>query len=153
MIQEQITNIKQVRKFLLNIIEELSIEQLNKIPEGFNNNIFWNIGHIVVAQQGLCYVRAGLAPHIDEAILNDFKSGTKPTRSYTEAELSNMKSLLFSTLDELEQDISKNYFEQYVPFNTRYDIEMKNVEDAVAFILFHEGLHLGYITAMKKLVL
>lgn len=152
MIREQISNIKQTRKFLLTLIEGLTLEQLNKQPNGFNNNIFWNIGHIVVAQQGLCYVRAGLQPHLDEAILNEFKSGTKPNRAYTQDDLDRMKSALFSTLDELEQDISKNYFVQYAPFSTRYDVEIKNIEDAVAFLQFHEGLHIGYIMALKKIV-
>jgi len=37
------------------MITPFSLEQLNKIPEGFNNNLIWNIAHCVVTQQLLCY--------------------------------------------------------------------------------------------------
>ena len=40
------------RKHYLKLIENYSLEQLNKIPEGFSNNLAWNLGHIIVAQQG-----------------------------------------------------------------------------------------------------
>jgi hypothetical protein len=54
--------IKKTRTSLLNMISGLSLEQINKVPEGFNNNIIWNLGHLVSAQQGICYSRSGLSP-------------------------------------------------------------------------------------------
>jgi hypothetical protein len=36
------------RKVLLQFLENYTLVQLNKIPEGFNNNLIWNIAHIVV---------------------------------------------------------------------------------------------------------
>ena len=50
---DQIETIRKTRSFLLDYIKELNIEQLNKIPAGFNNNIAWNLGHLVAAQQGV----------------------------------------------------------------------------------------------------
>ena len=43
------------RKMYLKIVENYSLEHLNKIPEGFSNNLAWNLGHIIVSQQGLVY--------------------------------------------------------------------------------------------------
>jgi hypothetical protein len=43
------------RNLYLRFFEEYSLEQLNKIPEGFSNNLIWNIGHVIVAQQSLVY--------------------------------------------------------------------------------------------------
>lgn len=40
----------KTRQLLLKITENLTDEQLNKIPQGFKNNIAWNIGHLVVMQ-------------------------------------------------------------------------------------------------------
>lgn len=40
--------------------DNYSLEQLNKIPAGFNNNLIWNIGHIIVAQQSLIYQLSNL---------------------------------------------------------------------------------------------
>ena len=44
--------ITQTRANAIAAIEGLSNEQLNEIPEGFSNNIAWNLGHILVTQLG-----------------------------------------------------------------------------------------------------
>lgn len=149
---KQIEIIRKTRAFLLENLKELTSEQYNKIPEGFNNNIIWNLGHMVAAQQGICYLRAGLTPRVDEGFINSFKSGTKPERIFSDAEIENIKSLLFNTLDQLKQDYSNNIFGGYAAWVTRYSIEMASIDDAIAFLPFHEGLHLGCATALKRLV-
>ncbi len=54
-----INNISKTRQYLLQVTEGMTAEALNTIPAGFSNNIIWNMGHLVAAQQGLCYVRTG----------------------------------------------------------------------------------------------
>jgi hypothetical protein len=71
-----INNIILTRKFILSICEPLTEEQLNTTPNGFNNNIIWNLGHLIAAQQGICYIRSGLNPVVDESITEYFKSGS-----------------------------------------------------------------------------
>ena len=66
---KQIEIIKKTRVSLLELVKDLSTEQLNKIPDGFNNNIIWNLAHMIAAQQGVCYVRAGLAPVVGEKLV------------------------------------------------------------------------------------
>ena len=41
-----IDKLKKSRKLTLKVIEGLTIEQLNKIPTGFSNNIIWNFCHV-----------------------------------------------------------------------------------------------------------
>ena len=48
------------RNLYLDFLEKYTLEQLNKIPEGFSNNLIWNIGHIIVAQQRLVYAASNL---------------------------------------------------------------------------------------------
>ena len=48
------------RNVYLRFLESFSLEQLNKIPQGFSNNIIWNIGHIEVTQQILIYKLSSL---------------------------------------------------------------------------------------------
>lgn len=144
--------IEKPRLQLLHIVEGLTLEQLNKIPAGFNNNIIWNMGHIITSQQGLCYVRAGLPVGVDESFFNTFKSGTKPERQYTIEDLEQIKDLLFSTLPQLEADLQTDLFKNYTAFTTRFGFEVTNIQDAVRFLAFHEGLHIGTVAALKKLV-
>jgi hypothetical protein len=150
---KQIEIIRKTRSYLLENLKDLTAEQLNRIPEGFNNNIIWNLGHMIAAQQGVCYIRAGLTPRMTEDFINTFKSGTKPERAFSEAEMENIKSLLFSTIDQLEEDYSNNIFGGYTAWTTRYSVEMNSIDDAITFLPFHEGLHSGCSTALKKLVI
>ena len=102
--------LKHPRIAMLSLIPQLSIEQLNHIPTGFNNNIIWNLGHMVAAQQGICYKRAGLNTIIDDDFFNTYKPGTKPERFIDAGEAEQISSLLLSTLDQLATDLGNNIF-------------------------------------------
>lgn len=148
--KKEIDRLKKTRIFLLDLVKDLSVEQLNTIPKGFNNNIIWNLGHLIASQQGLCYTRAGIKPVVEEHFINTYKAQTKPNGFVSEEEIQNIKELAISTLDRLEEDYNKKIFFGYTSFTTRYDISIHTIDDAIDFLLFHEGLHMGYIMAMKK---
>jgi len=150
--KNEINNIRKVRTYLLNAVNDLSVDQLNMIPANFNNNIIWNMAHLIAAQQGVCYKRAEKNMYISEDFFNAYKPGSKPEKPITETEIDEVKKMLFTSLDLLETDVDNNSFEGYKTWNTRYDVEIKNINDAVNFIQFHEGLHMGYIMALKKIV-
>ncbi len=147
-----IETIRNPRKLLIKLTEGLSIEQLNKVPPGFNNNIIWNLGHIIAAQQGVCYRRCGLDLKIDEDFFLRYKPDTKPEGVIDSIGVERIRTLLFATLDELEADYSAGIFINYPTFVTRYGIEINSIDSALSFLPFHEGLHIGCIIALKKLV-
>jgi len=149
---QQIAAIKNTRTYLLAQLDTLSIDQLNEIPPGFNNNIVWNIGHMIAAQQGLCYVRSGNKTVVDDIFFQQYKPGTKPERSVTADEWNDIKNKLFSTIDQLQEDYTQKLFEGYTPFTSRYNVEIKHIDDALGFILFHEGLHAGVAVSLKKCI-
>ncbi|MDB4920841.1 DinB family protein [Mucilaginibacter sp.] len=143
---------KTLRASTLKLVEGLSVEQLNKIPAGFNNNIIWNLGHMVAAQQGLCYARLGVETRIEDSFFERYKPGTKPEAHVTEVEIEEIKALLVSTIDQLESDYNKDVFKEYPAFTTRYGVELACVEDAINFLPFHDGLHMGYMMALKRAI-
>ncbi|RZA00307.1 MAG: DinB family protein [Sphingobacteriaceae bacterium] len=144
--------IQKPRLFLLNLLDTLTIEQLNKIPAGFNNNIIWNFAHMIAAQQGVCYLRAGLKTVIDAELYHAYKPETKPGKFVDADELEHFKKLSLSTLNQLEADYNDNLFANYVPWTTRYGVELANIDDAIKFLPFHDGLHTGYIMAQRRAV-
>lgn len=148
----QIDRIKKIRQYILDSLNDLSVEQFNKVPSGFNNNIIWNLGHLIAAQQGVCYTRAGLKLVVDEKYTIAYKPGTKPEQDIGNSEIQMIKDLLFSTLERFETDYQDNIFTNYLSWTTRYGVELLNIDDALQFLLYHEGLHSGYITALKRLV-
>ena len=147
-----IEKIKITRTYLLSIVDELSAEELNKIPAGFNNNIIWNLAHLTAAQQGMCYVRAGVPTSVDEEYLTPFKSGTKPEGFIDDGKIKVLKELLLTSLDQFETDRHTNLFDNYPAWKTRSGVAINNIDDAVEFILFHEGVHVGCIMAMKRII-
>ena len=147
-----ITQIKNTRTFILELVKDLSIEQLNKIPAGFNNNIIWNIAHLTAAQQNMCYVRSGLAVTIKEEHFSAFLSGTKPEKFIEQKAIDSIFDALLNSMDRLAADYSSGIFLKFDPWDKRYGMKLNSIEDAINFIPFHEGMHIGYIMALKKLV-
>ena len=70
---------KTIREILLKVLDSHSLEQLNKIPEGFNNNIIWNVGHCVAAQQTLVYKLSGLPTMVSEDFILKYRKLNRST--------------------------------------------------------------------------
>jgi hypothetical protein len=147
-----IDNLRKIRGSVIEIIKDLSLEKLNKIPHGFNNNIIWNVGHIFAAQQNVCYVRIGLSPAIPLDTYSKFLPGTRPEQFIESDVKEDIVALMSTTLDLLERDCQKNVFENFTPWTTRSGFPINSINDALIYLHFHEGMHTGVIMSMKKLV-
>ena len=77
------------RKVLLGFLEKYSLDELNKIPEGFSNNLIWNAGHIIVVQQLLVYKLSGLPTMISNEMIEKYQKGTKPEHIISQEEVEN----------------------------------------------------------------
>ena len=146
--------IKASRNKLLSLVEELSTDELNHIPTGFNNNLAWQIGHLVVSQQILCYRLSGNQFLIEDELIDLYKNGSKPERAFSAAEIAQMKGYLLSTIDQLEIDLQNGIFDNYTPYtiSTYPGLKLESVNDAVTFIVSHDGLHYGCSLGLKRLV-
>ena len=140
------------RKLLSQFLEKHTLEQLNAIPEGFNNNLIWNIAHIVVVQQMLVYKLSGLPMMISDEMVDKYKKGSKPEHDATQAEADEIKELLLKTIDQTETDFENKMFENYQQYPTSTGFTLNNAGDAMSFNYFHEGIHLGVILSIKKYI-
>jgi hypothetical protein len=146
-------NINQTSRIvLLNFLENYSLEQLNAIPEGFSNNLIWNIGHCIVVQQMLVYKLSNLPMMISDEMVEKYKRGTKPEHSVSQKEVDEMKALLFSTLEKTKKDYSEKLFQNYNEFTSMSGFTMKSVTDAIEFNNYHEALHLGIMMQIRKFI-
>ncbi|SFB13141.1 DinB superfamily protein [Flavobacterium swingsii] len=143
---------KTSRNLLLQFLENHSLAQLNKIPEGFANNIIWNIGHIVTVQQMLVYKLSGLGMMISDEMVDTYKKGTKPEREIKQEEVDEIKKLLFSTLEQTKEDFANDIFDEYMEFTTGVGFTIKNAKSAVEFNNYHEALHTGIMMQIKKFI-
>lgn len=143
---------RQTRRNLLALLEGHSLATLNYVPGGFNNNLIWNLGHALVSTQLLVYKPAGLPMHIDDAVIEKYRRGSKPDGKLSNAEVEQVRRLAASTMDALEADFAAGRFTQYEPYMTGYGVQLSSAEDAIRFASVHEGLHYGYALALKRML-
>jgi hypothetical protein len=151
----KLNKIKNFRLYLLKQIENLTEDQLNYIPSGYNNNIIWNLAHLVAAEQNVCYVRAGLPVTVEDKYIKPYIPGTKPEAYVHDQDIKSIKQLLITSIDTLQSDLDKNKFVNYSPsvmIPKVYGFEITNIEEALEYLLYHEGYHSGCILSLKHLV-
>jgi len=142
----------QNRKLLYKILDNTPKEQLLKIPKGYRNNIWWNIAHVVVTQQLLIYKFSGLQTRVPEELVDKFRKGTVPDGTATDDEIKKIASFLISTAEWVKEDYESGLFKDFNEYTTSLNVTLRNVEDSITFNVFHEGLHLGAILALQKMV-
>lgn len=146
----QINILKATRQNILKAIDGLSLEALNTIPKGFNNNIIWNATHVVVTQQLLCYKLSGNKMRVSDEIVSAYKKGSTPTGPVSAEHVAQTIAWLSESIDWLEEDLDSEIFTAYKPYPTSFGFTLSSIEDAVTFNNVHEGMHLGWIGAIKK---
>lgn len=140
----------QTRQNFIRFVENCSLEELNQIPIGYNNNIFWNFAHVVVTPQNLFYRLSGQLPTLSKAVFAPYGKGTKPETAVDEETVQLYLEIAKSNLAVLQADFEAGKFAQYSPYETSYGFTLRSVEDALPFSIAHEALHLGYAMAQKK---
>lgn len=140
------------RSSMLRILESKSYEELVKIPDNFKNSIFWNIAHVLVTQQLLCYKLCGLDLKIEESMVEKYGKGTLAFEEVERSDIEYVKNHLENATLHLREDYKNDVFKDYKPYLTSTGIELKSIEDALTFSTFHDGIHLGVILSLMKIV-
>ncbi len=133
-------------------LENLTLDQLNTKPKGFNNTIFWNIKHVVITQQLIIYRLSELPVLVTETEIETYKKGTKSESKATIEDIELLKYQLFSTLEKTKEDYQKGLFKKYTEYTVSTKSILTSINEALAFNNSHEGIHFGYILAMKKIL-
>lgn len=141
-----------IRAATVRELQGLSVQQFNTIPAGFNNNLIWNAGHLVATEQRVLYSRSGQTPLVSEEFFAKYKSGSRPDQYIEEVEINEIRKLLTYSIERFEQDRNSNLFTSYTSWSPSYGNTIFNIDEAITFLSFHEGLHLGCIKIYKKLI-
>ncbi|SFA86018.1 DinB family protein [Algoriphagus aquimarinus] len=143
---------KNNRAIYSKFLEHNSLEQLNKIPAGFNNNLIWNIGHVIVVQQRLVYGLSDLPLNVSDELFQKYKPGTKPESDETQETVELFKQLLTSPIDQTIADYESGKFQSYNEFTTSKGFHLASASDAITFNNYHEALHLGTMISLLKFI-
>lgn len=141
-----------IRMRTLAALDATSEEMADVMPEGFANNIRWNLGHIYVTQEKLAYSFLNESPYLPDHYLDLFNARTNPTMWEVEApSLSSLRSLLAEQLDRLEETFRGRLSEKgEKPFRLGENFEFTTLGEVLSFMSWHEGLHQGTITSLKR---
>ncbi|MDC6404414.1 MULTISPECIES: DinB family protein [Maribacter] len=150
--QSQLAITLQNRKHLHQVLTQTPKADLLKIPNGFRNNIWWNIAHVVVTQQILVYKFSGLQMRVPDALVEKFMKGTAPDGNATDEEIKIVADFLISTITWTKQDLEEGLFKEYKPYTTSAGFQLDTLQDAINFNLFHEGLHMATIMTQRRLL-
>lgn len=150
----ELTVFRKGREYVVNeLIANLSLNQINSIPDGFTGNIGWHLGHLVTTHRGLIYQLHGHRSGMEKEFILKYALGSKPENPMTQEELDFIKKRLIEQCDELEADEAAGIFTgEYRTYNTTSGMILHNHEEAVAYSNFHQAMHVGYIMAMRRLV-
>lgn len=143
----------KTRAILYKFLENFSLEQLNSVPKGYRNSMYWNIMHVVVTQQLLVYGLSNVPMLLDSEYIKAFRKGTKTEQDASQDDIEYLKSLLISTIEKTQSDYAAGIFTTFTSYTVSTKSTLTNVEEAIEFNNFHEGIHLGYILAMKNTII
>lgn len=148
---QQVDILQQNRRRIIRTVEDASPEEIVWIPPGFRNNILWNLGHIAVTQQLLHYRLAGQPMHVPDDMVALFCFGTSPANWDRQPDLSLVLDLLLNLPKKLKADYEAGKLARYEAYTTGAGIHLRDIESAIAFNNFHEGMHTGIISCMRRL--
>jgi uncharacterized damage-inducible protein DinB len=135
------------RSYILGVLENVSEEVADVIPEGFNNNIRWNLGHIYLDQylwiQAVTKEKAG----VPEQFQTWFGYGTSPANFTPETPtIDELRNLLKEQPAQIKAQYGERLEEDFPPT----EMGMHTIEQVLIRTIFHEGMHLQTILDLKK---
>ena len=141
----------QLRAYLLKTVGGLSNEQLLAVPPGLKNNILWNLGHIAWAQGVFAWELCGKAPPVPKSYHDLFKNDTSPADWKETPGAEEVKSVLAELNQRQLEAETSGQLANRKPFSLG-SLLIETNDDAMLFNLWHEGIHLGMIMSIKRLV-
>ncbi|MGB7998504.1 MAG: DinB family protein [Anaerobacillus sp.] len=141
--------LENFRGYLLNAAN-VSENEAEIIPKGFNNNIRWNLGHVYTEQymwiETLINEEVAIPPEFNEW----FGWGTSPEDFTSETpSLEQMRTLLSGQLSEIKEKYGERLEKEFPPTELW---EMSTIEQVLLWTNFHEGMHLQKITDIKNVM-
>ena len=146
------TTLRITRHHMMRELEGLSPEQLLTIPEGREDNVLWNAGHLLCSLSRLTYVFSGYPLPIPERYLELFGKGTAAVNWDETPDVAEVLDRFTAMPGQLEADFLAGKFAEYKSLQITPNDAISSVEEAIAFHCFHEGLHIGMIITLKGLL-
>lgn len=145
--------LRHTRNLIYSSVKDLSPSQFMEIPTGFDNNIAWNLGHILTVQQRIVYGRSGLPLNISDDMVAMYVPGTSPADWTLQPDSAELIAMVMDQQQQLEDDFKAGKFSNgFEAMTTSTGVPIDDLESGIIFNNYHEGLHLGAILALRNFV-
>jgi hypothetical protein len=145
-----------VRGQTLKLMEGVTEEIADQIPEGFRNTIRWNLGHIYVVLERFAFQYMGLPQQLPVGFKEQFEYGTSPANkpdSIPAPTLQELEILLKEQGERIRKVLGHRLLEMIVPpYTTSTGVTLETPEQFLSFNLYHEGMHVSVIKLYKTLL-
>lgn len=145
--------LKQIAAFrhnTLSAVEGLTEEEADFIPEAFNNNIRWNLGHIYLDQYDWLYHKTREDNPAPKHYRELFGYGTKPEDwQQTPPTLEELCNRLMEQVQFIEQEFGYRLDQE---LDGPTELGMSTFAEVLPRTFYHEGMHLGAILAIRKAI-
>lgn len=144
-----------VRDNTLKRVTGMSDEELLVVPQGFNNNILWNLGHILLIHERFSFGFINEKMDIPGHYVELFGQGTKPATWGEQAQIPSLEELiplLHGQIDRIGRNLEERLNEVLEkPYVTSAGLEILTVKECLSFLLYHEGMHFAAIKAINQM--
>ncbi len=141
--------LKAYRDEILAVLEHVSPEEAEIIPQGFKNNIRWNLGHIYLDQYLWIQSVTKEKANVPEQFMSWFGYGTSPSNFDVNTPTFNeLKLILKSQPFEIKNQYGSRLEEEFPPT----EMGMHTIEQVLIRTIFHEGMHLQSILDILKMI-
>jgi hypothetical protein len=146
------THMETVRGITEQAIKKIPEEISDTIPDGFNNNIRWNFGHIAYIQEKLIFGLLEEKMNIPKEYEQLFASGTKPAEwKATPPSLEEIAIVLTEQKTRIKEFLKGRFQQQLkTPFTNRGGNIFYTVGETFLFSFYHEALHIEAIKRLKR---
>ncbi|WNS76253.1 DinB family protein [Bacillus sp. DTU_2020_1000418_1_SI_GHA_SEK_038] len=150
--QTIIIHMERVREITEKTITNIPEEMADTIPQGFNNNIRWNFGHIAFIQEKLIFGVLGEEMRIPSHYEHLFGAGTSPADwKGTPPSLREIADVLKEQKTRIKNFIQGRFHERLpTPFTNRSGIKFYTVGETFLFSFYHEALHIETIKQLYR---
>jgi hypothetical protein len=144
-----IKNFEMTRNFFLKHVKSVDEKIADIQPEGFNNNIRWHVGHVLLTAEYFLFDFPVKTTFLPTDYIDLFNKGTSPAE-WT-GEVPTLEVLIVQLNDQLERmkEIPEARFNEQLE---KPLFDFKTYGEKANMALFHEAYHLGQMHTIKRII-
>jgi hypothetical protein len=141
---------RMIRSFMLPKFIDLPPEEWLRIPQGYSNNILWNIGHLSTLADRVIFGLSELPTFFSRKEMKGLMKDTSPSDWKESPDLAKIKEYFLSYYTRIETATHQQAFQKFLAFPLGDHLYIDSALEAVRFALCHEACHLGIISGIVK---